>query len=153
MTYDRGSSLFWLAFSLLVFIESFRLGLGALRNPGMGFITFGASGLLGILSLILLLQTMVRKEKSVTGPTEHPFAGSLWKRVLAVIAALLLYTKVMPVAGYLISTFFLMSFLFWIVRGQKWWWVLVSSFLATLATYYLFSVWLGCQFPRGLFGL
>ena len=153
MTYDRGSSFFWLTFSLLVFIESFRLGLGTLRNPGMGFITFGASGLLGILSLILFLQTIVRKEKSKTEPLERPFAGSLWKRVLSVLAALLIYSKVLPVAGYIISTFLLMSFLFWIVRGQRWWWVFASSFLATFVTYYVFSVWLNCQFPRGLFGL
>jgi hypothetical protein len=148
-TYDRGSSLFWLAFSLSVCIESLRLGIGTLQNPGMGFITFGASGLLVFLSLILFFQTMVKKEESAT---EHLFSGSLWKRVVSVLIALLIYARLMPVAGYLVSTFLLMSFLFWIVRGQRWWWVLVSSLLATGATYYLFSVQLSCQFPAGFFG-
>jgi hypothetical protein len=34
--------------------ESLRLGIGTPKNPGMGFLTFGASGILGILSMILL---------------------------------------------------------------------------------------------------
>jgi hypothetical protein len=67
------------------------------------------------------------------------------------LTALLIYAKLMPVAGYLLSTFLLMSFLFWIVRGKKWWWVLISSSLTTLITYYVFSVWLKGQFPEGLF--
>ena len=148
-TYDRWSSLFCLAFSLIVLIESLRLGTGTLQDPGMGFMAFGSSGLLGILSLVLFLQTVFKSEKSKTEPL---FSGYLWKRVLFVLIALLIYAKLMPVVGYLIGTFLLMSLLFWIVKAQKWWWVLVSSFLTTLATYYVFSIWLNCQFPEGLLG-
>ncbi len=146
--YDRASSLFWLAFSIAVFIESLRLGIGTLQNPGMGFITLGASGILGILSLALFIKATVCKEISFS---EHIFAGRLWKRVASVVIVLVLYAGVMPVAGYLIASFLLMMFLFWIVRGQRWWWVVVSSLSATVATYYVFSVWLNCQFPRGFF--
>jgi len=145
-----GSSLFWLVFSVSVLIESLRLGIGKPRNPGTGFIAFGASGLLGILSLVLFLKTTLKKEE---GPRESIFAGRVWKRVLFALIALVIYANAMPIAGYLISTFLLMSFLFWIVRGQKWWWVLASSFLTTLISYCVFSKWLNCQFPEGFFGL
>jgi hypothetical protein len=148
--YDRGSSLFWLFLSILVLIESLRLGIGTPRNPGMGFMAFGASGLLGILSLTLFLRTFMKRGLSQAGSL---FAGTLWKRVILVLIALLIYARLMPVAGYLISTFLLMSFLYWIVRGQRWWWVLASSFLTTFISYYLFSKLLNCQFPDGLFGL
>ena len=150
VAYDRGASLFWLALSISVFIESLRMGIGTPRNPGMGFMSFGASGLLGILSLILFLKTVLKKEDLKTEP---PFAETLWKRVILVLIALLIYAKLMPVAGYLISTFLLMSFLYWTVKGQKWWWVLVSSFLTTIITYYVFSKCLNCQFPEGFWGL
>ena len=50
-TLDLASSLFWLFVSIAVFVESLRLGIGTLRSPGMGFMTFAASGILGILSL------------------------------------------------------------------------------------------------------
>ena len=147
--YDRWSSLFWFVLSVTVFVESIHLGIGTPRSPGTGFMAFGASGLLGILSFILFLKTTLKSEK----PGEPLFAGSLWNRVAFAAIALLFYAWLMPLLGYIISTFLLMTFLFWIVRGQKWWWVLTSSFLTTIATFYLFSNLLNCQFPAGLFGL
>ncbi len=85
-TYDRGSSLFWLCFAVFILVESLLLGIGTLHNPGMGFLAFGASGLLGILSLILFFQTIYKKEKSNIQPI---FARTLWKRVILVLVALL----------------------------------------------------------------
>jgi hypothetical protein len=148
--YDRTSSLFWLLVSISVFIESLRLGIGTLHNPGMGFLTFGASGILGILSLVLFLQSSLRKEKMKAQPL---FEGKLWKRIVFVLALLIVYSRVMPVLGYLISTFLLMTFLFWILERKRMVLVFVSSILTTLITYFVFSKWLNCQFPDGLFRL
>lgn len=149
-TLDRTSSLFWLLVSVSVFLESLRLGIGTPQNPGMGFLTFGASGILGILSIILFLQASLRKEKAKAQPL---FAGKLWKRILVILALLIAYSRVMPLLGYLISTFVLMAFLFWILERKRIVWVLVSSILITLITYFVFSKWLNCQFPDGVFGL
>jgi hypothetical protein len=146
---DRNSSLFWLLFSLCIFIESVRLGVGTFRNPSTGFMTFWASGLLGGLSLILFFKSTFGRRGEETPPL---FYGKLWGRILAVLVALLCYALLMKSAGYLIDTFLLMMFLFWIVRGQKLRWVFLFSLLTTLITYYVFSVWLKGQFPEGLFG-
>jgi len=148
-TLDQTSSLFWLLVSVSVFIESLRLGIGTLHNPGMGFFTFGASGVLGILSLILFLQASLRKKEIKTAPF---FAGPLWKRILLVLIVLILYSRLMPVLGYLISTFLLMTFLFLILERKKIVFVVVSSTLITIVTYIVFSKWLNCQFPDGLLG-
>ncbi len=147
---DQTSSLFWLLVSLSVFVESIRLGVGAPQNPGMGFLTLGASGILGILSLILFLQASLKKEKLKAEPL---FAGKLWRRVLFVLVLLILYSRMMPVLGYLISTFLLMTGLFWILERKRIVWVFLSSIMTTLITYFVFSKWLNCQFPDGLFGL
>jgi hypothetical protein len=147
--YDQTSSLFWLLVSISVFVESIRLGIGTLQNPGRGFLTFGASGILGILSLILFLRASLRKEEIKAA---HFFAGPLWKRVLLVLIVLVVYSRFMPVLGYLISTFLLMIVLFWILERGKVVFVFVSSILATIVTYFVFSKWLNCQFPDGLFG-
>ena len=146
---DQRTSLFWLVLSIFVCAASLRLGIGTPRNPGMGFMAFGASILLGILSLTLFFQTMFKKEEVKTGSL---FAGKLWKRVLVVVIALMIYAKLLPWTGYLIGTFLLMNFVFWMAKIKKWEWVLVSSFLTTVITYYVFSVWLNCQFPEGFFG-
>jgi uncharacterized membrane protein len=62
MLHDRTSSIFFLIVSVIVFIGSVQLGLGTTRQPGPGFITFGTSGLLGILSLIGIARTFVKKK-------------------------------------------------------------------------------------------
>jgi len=146
---DQTSSLFWLLVSLSVFIESLRLGIGTLHNPGRGFLTFGASGILGILSFILFFQATLRKQELKAAPF---FAGPLWTRIPLVVIVLLIYSWLMPVLGYLISTFLLMTILFLILERKKMVFVCVSSILATIVTYFVFSKWLNCQFPNGLFG-
>ena len=148
-TLDQTSSLFWLLVSIAVFVESIRLGIGTVHDPGRGFITFGASGILGILSLALFFQASLGKEEIEREPL---FAGKLWKRVLFVLVSLAVYSRVMPVLGYLITTFVLMALLFWLLERKKILLVVLSSFLATLLTYLVFSKWLNCQFPDGLFG-
>jgi hypothetical protein len=148
--YDLWSSLFWLLLSIYVCIESIRLGIGKPSEPDMGFMTFGASVILGIFSLILLARSLLkRKEVEITSAS----FGSTWKRPLVVMIALILYGILLPFLGYLICTFLLMSYLFWLLKGTKWWLVLSSSFLATIGTYYIFSKLLSCNFPEGLFRL
>jgi apolipoprotein N-acyltransferase len=84
---------------------------------------------------------------------EALFSGGRWQRVFFVIFALGVYAWAMPVLGYLISTFALMTVLFWVLEKKKPGQVLVSALLSTLITYFVFSKWLNCQFPDGLFGL
>jgi hypothetical protein len=148
-THDQRSSLFWLLLSISIFIESIRLGIGTPGNPGMGFMSFAASGLLGLLSIALFVQSSLKKEKTGTAPL---FSGKLWKRALFVLVSLVLYSRLLPVAGFLISTFLLMTLLFWILERKKVWMVFVLSILTTGVTYYVFSIALNCQFPPGLFG-
>jgi putative tricarboxylic transport membrane protein len=148
-TLDKTSSFFWLLVSIAVFVESVRLGVGTLPNPGRGFMTLGASGILGILSLALFLQACLRKD---TGERGQILAGSFPKKVLLVLAALAVYSRVMPTLGYLISTFLLMAFLFWVLERRRIPLALASSVAATLVTYLVFSKWLNCQFPEGLLG-
>jgi hypothetical protein len=149
-TYDQGSSLFFLFISIVTLIGSLHIGVGTLRKPGIGFLAFGVSGLLGILSLALFIQASFKKK----GASIKPFSsGMYWERIAFTIIIMLIYTMVIPVAGYLISTFLLMVFLFWIVGRERVWMVLILSFLTTVITYYVFSVWLRCNFPSGLFRL
>jgi len=148
-TLDRTSSLFWLLVSILVFAESIRIGIGTVQNPGMGFMTFGASAILGVLSLALFFQSSFRKEDVQHKPL---FAGTSWPRILFVLLALAVYARIMPILGYLTSTFVLMSLLFWVLEKKRVGFVLLYALLATLFTHLVFSKWLNCQFPQGLFG-
>jgi len=149
MNGDKASSLFWLFVAMIVSVGAFRLGLGNFRVPGIGFMPFGAAVLLGLLSIVSFLQA-VAKEKTVE--TTPLFRGTLWLRVVFVFVALLAYAQAIPLGGYNITTFLLMTFLFWIVERQKVWKVVLYAFLTTVITYYVFSKWLNCQFPIGPLG-
>ena len=147
--YDRASALFWLFFAVAVMFQSLRMGVGTLANPGMGFMAFGASGLLGILSLLLFLRAHYRKEKPVA--LSLPFFSGRWKNVPLVLGVLILYSSLMPYLGYLISTFLLLTVLFWIMERASVLRPILLSACSTLLTYVIFSKWLNLQFPEGLF--
>ena len=108
-TLDQTSSLFWLLVSISVLVESTRLGIGILHDPGMGFLTFGASGIMGILSLVLFFRATLKKEEGKPKPF---LVGPFWKRVIFVLIVLAIWSRVMPELGYLISTFLLMTLLY-----------------------------------------
>jgi putative tricarboxylic transport membrane protein len=149
MSHERTSSIFFLTVSIAVFVGSLQLGLGTTHQPGPGFVSFGASGLLGLLSLIAFLRTFAGKEQS----EKTLFKNTLWWRVILSGSAILVFALVMPTLGYLITTFLLMLFLYFMIHEQKWYWVIISSLLSSFGSYYLFSKLLNCQFPDGLFGL
>ena len=44
---DRATAIFWFFFSTVVLMQSVRMGVGTLMNPGMGFMACGASGITG----------------------------------------------------------------------------------------------------------
>jgi len=154
MTFDLRSSLFWLLISIAVVAESLRMGIGTFQNPGMGFMSLWAGGLLAVLSVMLLVKTILNKRKRAD---ETRLSGGAWrKKVLFVLTALVVYAVIMPVAGYLISTFLLMTFLYWFAdpTGMRWFvWCLILSFVTTAISYYVFSVLLNCQFPAGMLGI
>jgi hypothetical protein len=149
MNADMAGSLFWLLFSILAAIGAWRLGLGTPSAPGSGFIILGASVLLGVLSIINFIKAVKGKGIDANGTL---FRGTLWRRILFVFLALLAYAKIIPFTGYNITTFLLMTFLFWITGRQKIWKVILYSIGTTAATYFIFSKVLNLHFPPGPFG-
>jgi putative tricarboxylic transport membrane protein len=146
---DKATSIFWLVVALVVSVASFRLGLGTVSAPGSGFTPFGASVLLGILSLVCFLQARGREKSAAAQPL---FRGMLWPRVILVFLALLAYAQLIPLGGYSMTTFLLMAFLFRIAGQKKAWRVVLYSLATTTLSYYVFSKWLNLQFPLGPLG-
>lgn len=149
-TLDLTSSLFWLFLSAAAFAGSLHMGIGTVESPGMGFMPAAASGLLGILSLVLLANTIVKKLQDVTADTISTIVG---RRSLTVLIGVIIYSILMPNLGYLISTFLLMTYLYWNMEQNGVKGLLRSalySILTTAASYYLFAVLLNCPFPAGI---
>jgi putative tricarboxylic transport membrane protein len=146
MSRDLTSALFWLAFAIFFSIESLtQLKLGTLHQPGPGFFPFWAGVVLGLLSLILLLNSLRNQERlSLSGLKS-------WK-LLLVAGALLAYLLLLETLGFVTITFL---FLFLLLRLEYKGWVFsaVSALLGALASYAIFQLWLKTQLPAGPFGI
>lgn len=139
-------SLFLLVFSVGVAIEAYRLDLGDLFAPGPGFMLFGVSSLLGLLSLHLLLKfLMTQKLRKI-----NPWAQRNWRRVISVFITLTIYIFLLEPIGYLLTTFFLLVFLFRSLGSRRWGSILGGAALISFATYQVFSIWLTLHFPKGI---
>jgi putative tricarboxylic transport membrane protein len=140
-----GSSLLLLLFSCFICIQSYRLNLGTLNSPGPGLFPFGAGLILGLLALIVILQS-ARED----GPERIEGRGNL--KIVWVLFALVAYGLVLERFGFLVTTFGLLVFLLKVIVSQRWGRVLISALLSTLTSYVIFQIWLKAQLPKGFIG-
>ena len=145
------SFLFWLVMGVAVAFGSVKLGIGQVNNPGAGFMSFYASLLLIILSLILAVLEII-KRKRVSEPSSS-FSLSISKNLAVALCSLFGFVLILKTLGYLVSTCLFVFVLFKITAPKKWLSPLCWAIGVSLATYYLFSVLLECHFPKGMFNL
>jgi putative tricarboxylic transport membrane protein len=146
ITADAGSGIFWLVWALLVCHGASQLGLGSVTDPGAGFIFFWSGVILALLALVLMAGFL-----SETNAADRPAVGTDWRKVLLVLAALVLYAFVLEKIGFAFSTFFLLSFLLR-VSGTSWPRTVAVALSAAVGTFSLFELWLKIRLPKGLFG-
>lgn len=145
---DRWSGSFWLLLSILICIESYRLGIGSFHAPGTGFFPFWVGMVFGMLSLLLLILTFIREGKRV-GITEKV----QWRSIILVLASLFLYAVVLEKIGFVVSTLLFIGALLMIIERKKWHIVVIIAILSTLTFYIVFQVWLQSNLPKGILGL
>jgi len=147
---DRISGTFWLIFALVTIIESYRLGLGNLLQPGPGFIFFWAGILLGIMSLVILIKTFIKVGQA---EAEKPTLGGVsYTKIILVSLGVFLYALLLEPLGFVIVTTLLFVFILGVVEKKKWLFTIASSILVTVAAYLIFQTWLETQLPKGVFG-
>jgi len=133
----------FLAFSLFIIYESLRLGLGTLKKPGSGFLTFCAALLLSVFSLVLISRGYRLREST------KPFP----RKVILALGILILYSLVMDSLGFTLSTFLMVGIFFRLAQERPWWTVAGMSALVTFLAYMVFGVLLRVYFPRGFLGI
>ena len=146
---DQVSGLFWLAISILVCVKSLHANIGTFSRPGAGFLPFWSGCILGTLSIILVVASLLKK--SVSGDIAHLWKGMEWGRVVSAFFSLFIYGFFLERLGYLIATFGLMIVMLGIIGRPKVWVLVVSAFIVVVGTYVVFDVWLEVRLPRGIF--
>jgi len=126
------------------------MDVGAFHSPGPGFLPFWSALILGTLSILLMVTSILRKkwERGIM----NLWKGLEWNKVLWVLFSLFLYPVVLPIAGYLITTFGLMAFLLCIMKRSKVWIMGMSALAIALISYVIFYTLLHVKFPNGIFG-
>ena len=141
--------IFFILFSLYICIGSLKLGLGFLHKPGPGFISFWSGVFLGIFALILLFQKILF-EKGYEDEKERERTN--WKSIFLTLSALFISILILDRLGFIISTIFLVTFLFKYVEKKGWFISILSSLSMTLISYYIFKFLLQAELPKGILG-
>ena len=146
---DQRSSLIWCAIGLAIVLYSGKYGLGTLSSPGQGFVPFLTGLVIGGLSLVVFLQQW-RKGKGEK--LKDLWTKKDWPTILKVMGALVLYAIFLKSLGFLLTTFFLIVYLFRVIESMAWRKVLIGAILTAFGSYIVFEVWLEAQLPTGIFG-
>lgn len=153
VSHDQITGWIWIGISIFVCISSWGLGIGTLSSPDAGFFPFIAAALLGGISLISLMAETLSKASARN--SDASYRRFNLKRPLVVFTTLILYTFILNIIGYLISTFILFCLLFNVVPSMKrrnWWFPVLGSFVTVLVSYIVFDKLLLVLLPKGIFG-
>ena len=147
---DRISGIFWLFFSVFISIESYRLGLGNVHQPGAGFIFFWTAVAMGVLSIAVFVRAWFGKK---TGARESPvFGKENVLKIILVLLSLFLYAFFMEAMGFIPITLLLFIFLLGVIEKRRWVFTIFVSVAVTGISYLLFEIWLKSQLPKGILG-
>ena len=142
------SVIFWFVFSVFIGIDSYRLGLGNLHQPGAGFIFFWTAVVMGFLSVGVFARAWVSRKTA--GPEAPLFGKENVLKIILVLLSLFLYAFFMESLGFIPITLLLFIFLLGVIEQKKWGLTIFVSIVVTGVSYLLFEVWLKSQLPRGL---
>jgi putative tricarboxylic transport membrane protein len=130
--------------AILIMMESLRLKLDDIHNPGPGFMPFFLGLFLAILSLL-----------SILSPDLRPKASAFWsdwkkgRNIFYIIAGLVIYTLLLKRLGFYLDTFWLMIFLFRFSGEKSYKRILVLSLATVCVIYIIFHRLLYIPFPQG----
>ncbi|MHB8770329.1 MAG: tripartite tricarboxylate transporter TctB family protein [Syntrophales bacterium] len=145
---DRIVSTVFLVLSCLVMIESVRLKLDDVREPGPGFVPFVFGLTLAVLSVIAFIFPDTQKK-----------AAAFWndwqkgRGIIAIFGGLIVYLLLVRVLGFYIDTFLLMAFLLKMSGEQGIKRPLLVALITVGITYLLFHRLLFIPFPAGFLGI
>ena len=142
-------SLFWLLFSLITCIESYRLNLGSVNEPGPGFFPFGTGLIMLFLSLAAIFQSLRKSGSEEQKPYAEPVR---WWSIVIILAAIVAYAFSLETIGFLINTFLFICLLLKVVEPQTWKTSIIGGLIAAIAANIVFNVIFQAQIPAGILG-
>lgn len=138
------TAILFLVLALGAFIEARKLPFGRISAPQAGFFPLILSVLLAITSLLVLVETLKRREED-SGVGERLSR----KSISLALGALFAYALLFESLGYLVTTFLFVAFLMRAVDREKWGLAIAVAFSASFLSYVLFGLLLHTPLPGG----
>ncbi len=129
-------------------LESNKMGMVYGNAPGSGFLPFWLSLVLAGLSLLLILNGLRRptgQDSRIAWPSGR---GLGW--IAATTVALLAYPFLVPIIGYILSTFAFIFVLVYLLGSYRWYTSASLSLGLAVGLYLIFQAWLAMELPTGL---
>jgi putative tricarboxylic transport membrane protein len=145
---ERISFVVLIFFSVYVFRDSLKYGIGTLVEPGSGLMPMLASLLVFGLSLGLLLKNIIKSGKH----REYGDATGLrrYAKPSGLVAGLVAYSWLLELLGFITASFPLLFVMFSIIEPPKWRGNLLISGVITLVSFAFFR-FLQVDLPIGIF--
>ncbi len=143
---DCWTSIILAVIGFYVAYEGYQLNLGTPNNPKAGFMIFWTGMILGVLSILLFMQTVFSPAQG----KKELWKGLEWPRGLKLMLSLVIYAAVFKWLGFILSTFLLLLFMFKGLEPQKWRIALSLSAATVALCYLIFNIFLELQFPQGV---
>lgn len=124
---DVIGSLVLIGVSIFVCMGAIRMSLGSFRSPGPGLYPLILGLILGIFAILLGLSVLFRHDGQEKRTSTVSNMGQVW----AIIVTLLIYSALLPLAGYSVATLLLLASLFQIGGIRSW---IYSGLLAVIFT-------------------
>ena len=138
-------ALFFLGLAVYICQQSMGIGVGSLRKPGPGLLSFGAGAGIGLLALVFLCGTLWKGKAG-----SEVEGGGHTATVVVISFSLFIYTITVSWLGFIMATLLFVLFLFRTVESETWWRSTTKAVLVTLGNYLVFVVWLGVKLPKGI---
>ena len=143
---DKINLAVWLLLSLFFSIESYRLGMGIIRAPGPGFLTFWVSLVVGCLAVVAFLK---EKREKVVGDVRPIFTRRNLPNILYANLFLFSYAVLLHKIGFFLCTLFFVGLCIKVIGSKNWKIAILVSISVAVATYAIFIYCLGIQLPKG----
>jgi len=118
--------------------------MGRFRHPGPGFLPFGLSIVLTLLSIFLIF---TRWKKGATPTSFWP--QRTWLRPLLGLAFLILYAFLIGELGFLVTSLIFLLIWLGVIERVRWRTMVSISISVTVALYLIFGLFLEVPLPRG----
>ncbi len=119
-------------------------------GPGPEFMPNVLGVLLLLLSATLFVQSL--RKASQSGESLMPDRAAII-RIVTIIAALFVYTYLMDILGYLVTTMAYSLFMLFVMGKFRWYMNVGVAAIITYIFYWSFVVALGVPAPEGIFGV